>query len=81
MGTRGDDVIDRPMQDTALADVSGNADEQLRQAECWGSAHAQAWNVALCDGSVRGISYLIAPDIHQRLANRQDGGIIPADSF
>lgn len=39
----------------------------------FGSAHPGGWNVVLCDGSVRSISYSIAADIHRRLGNRKDG--------
>ena len=42
-----------------------------------GSAHASGFNMALCDASVRMISYGIHPDVHRHLANRKDG--IPID--
>jgi prepilin-type N-terminal cleavage/methylation domain-containing protein len=41
--------------------------------EVFGSAHPAAWHVALCDGSVRAMSYDVDLSIHKRLANRQDG--------
>ena len=42
----------------------------------WGSAHPGAFNMALCDGSVRKISYSIDLDIHGWLANRKDGEVV-----
>jgi prepilin-type N-terminal cleavage/methylation domain-containing protein len=39
----------------------------------FGSAHAAVFNMSLCDGSVRPISYDIDPIIHSRLSSRNDG--------
>ena len=39
----------------------------------FGAAHTTIWNVALCDGSARGISYDISEDMLQLLCNRNDG--------
>lgn len=47
----------------------------------YGSAHSGGFNVAFCDGSVRSISYLIDPETHRRLANRQDHQPIDGNSF
>jgi hypothetical protein len=39
----------------------------------FGSAHTAVFNMALCDGSVRAISYTIDPVLHSRLSSRKDG--------
>jgi len=45
----------------------------------FGSSHSSGCQFALCDGSVRFVSYSIEKRIHQVLGNRKDG--IPVDSF
>lgn len=44
----------------------------------FGSAHAPGCHFALCDGSVRLISYQIDPEVHRRFGNRRDG--LPTDA-
>jgi prepilin-type N-terminal cleavage/methylation domain-containing protein/prepilin-type processing-associated H-X9-DG protein len=44
----------------------------------FGSAHAVGCNMCFCDGSVRTVSYLIAPLTHRYLGNREDG--VPVNS-
>jgi hypothetical protein len=39
----------------------------------FGSAHPAVFNMALSDGSVRGVSYTITPETHRRLGGRDDG--------
>jgi prepilin-type N-terminal cleavage/methylation domain-containing protein/prepilin-type processing-associated H-X9-DG protein len=39
----------------------------------FGSSHPGGFNVVLCDGSVRSISYSIAMDVFRLLSNRKDG--------
>ncbi len=41
--------------------------------EGWGSAHATGVNMALCDGSVRVISYSMDPETIRRLSDMADG--------
>jgi prepilin-type processing-associated H-X9-DG protein len=47
----------------------------------FGSAHTSGPNMALCDGSVRSVSYSIDPEVHRRLDNRQDGLPIDVNPF
>jgi prepilin-type N-terminal cleavage/methylation domain-containing protein len=47
----------------------------------FGSSHPATWNVVLCDGSVRAISYTISPLMHGRLANRHDNELIEDSAF
>jgi hypothetical protein len=39
----------------------------------FGSAHPMGFNMALCDGSVRNISYDVSEQVHRCLCNRADG--------
>jgi prepilin-type N-terminal cleavage/methylation domain-containing protein/prepilin-type processing-associated H-X9-DG protein len=47
----------------------------------FGSAHAAGFNMAMCDGSVRSISYSINLTVHGYLANRKDGHAIDGSQF
>ncbi len=50
------------------------ADEAgVSRPTAFGSAHAGIWNVAFADGSVRSLTYDISPELHKRLASRNDG--------
>jgi prepilin-type N-terminal cleavage/methylation domain-containing protein/prepilin-type processing-associated H-X9-DG protein len=45
--------------------------------EPFGSAHSTGCNFAMCDGSVRTISYDSDPEMHRRLGHRADGFAVP----
>jgi prepilin-type N-terminal cleavage/methylation domain-containing protein/prepilin-type processing-associated H-X9-DG protein len=49
--------------------------------DLFGSAHAGGLNMAMCDGSVRSISYSIDAEAHRCLGNRKDGQPIELSSF
>ena len=42
----------------------------------FGSAHSEGFNMALCDGSVRMVSYSIDPTMHRRFSNRRDQEVV-----
>ncbi len=42
----------------------------------FGSAHTVSFNMAMCDGAVRSISYSIDPIVHSNLASRNDGLVV-----
>jgi len=63
---RGASASYPPYQDTPGSD----------QYLSFGSAHSGGFNMALCDGSVHSISYMIDIDVYTLLANRHDGQAI-----
>jgi prepilin-type N-terminal cleavage/methylation domain-containing protein len=47
----------------------------------FGSAHANVFNMSMCDGSVHPISYSIPQSLHMALSTRNGGEVIPAGAF
>jgi hypothetical protein len=62
------DAGNPPQQDTPGVD----------NATVFGSTHANSFNMAFCEGSVRQISYLIDAKTHRYLGNRADD--VPVDA-
>jgi prepilin-type N-terminal cleavage/methylation domain-containing protein/prepilin-type processing-associated H-X9-DG protein len=62
-------VYSEPSQDRDGVLVLGFAERRF------GSAHAGSFNMAFCDGSVRGVAYDIDAVTHGRLAHRFDGEV------
>jgi prepilin-type N-terminal cleavage/methylation domain-containing protein/prepilin-type processing-associated H-X9-DG protein len=58
-------------------DISrGAAEDDMRR---FGSAHAGRFNAAFADGSVRSVPYTIDKTVWERLGDRADGQVVPAD--
>lgn len=47
----------------------------------FGSAHSDAFNMAMCDGAVRSVSYEIDLEAHRCLGNRKDGKTVDGSKF
>ncbi len=47
----------------------------------FGSAHANGFQMAFCDGSVKMMNYTIDPNVHRNLCERADGNVIDAKAF
>jgi prepilin-type N-terminal cleavage/methylation domain-containing protein len=45
----------------------------VSSAHSFGSAHAEAFHAAFCDGSVRSVRYTISTEVYRRLGHRADG--------
>jgi prepilin-type N-terminal cleavage/methylation domain-containing protein len=53
----------------------------INSTQLMGSAHAEGFQVVMCDGSVQMISYGIAGDVHRRLGSRNDGQPVDVTQF
>jgi prepilin-type N-terminal cleavage/methylation domain-containing protein len=47
--------------------------QRIDDYAAFGSAHAASCHFAMCDGSVRSVSYDVDPETHRRLGHRADG--------
>ncbi len=61
----------KPLQDTPGADLW----------QFFGSAHANGFQMAFCDGSAQMMSYTIDLEVHRRLCNRKDGMPVNGKQF
>ena len=75
-----DDLIalGRPQQ---LAGAVSRHARATYNSATFGSAHANGFHMAFCDGSVQMISYTINQETHRRLGNRKDGQAIDGKAF
>lgn len=65
--------------DGEVVEASPAPDSARDVSSSWsrfGSAHAQAWNAAFCDGSVRAVTYDIDWRLHRDRGNRQDASVM-----
>ncbi|MEN6451709.1 MAG: DUF1559 domain-containing protein [Thermoguttaceae bacterium] len=74
-GAIGTTCSNRPVQDRPTPISEGNA------VQWFGSAHANTFNMSLCDGSVSAINYSIDAEVYRRLGNREDGQPINGGAF
>ncbi len=74
-----DEDIDRRAGGTLYAPQQDTPGSSVRFL--FGSAHSTGFGVAMCDGSVRVISFSIDPTTHGRLANRADGQVIDGSKY
>ncbi len=52
-----------------------------QNSNMYGSAHPVSCNFAVCDGSVRSLSFAVNPEIFRRFCNRMDGLPLPANAY
>lgn len=91
--TVGGDDIDlhawsdiRPWRDsrdsgTGATGTTPSGEARFNFSRAFGSPHWSGFGAVFCDGSVRRISYDIAPATHSRLGNRRDGLIVDESTF
>ena len=72
----GQDTATTIVTNPPLPDTPGVSNWSL-----FGSAHANGFQMAFCDGSVQMLNYSIDPEIHRRLGNRKDGLPIDGKKF
>ncbi len=66
---------------SALPPESDSVDPPEHYTSRWGSPHVTVFNVAMCDGSVRGIPFDIDPALHQVLGNRSDSQTLGGKTY
>ena len=69
-----------PGTDASYAPRQDQTGVQPERRLIFGSAHGSGFNAAMCDGSVKSISYAIDLETHRRLGNRKDGATIDGAS-
>jgi prepilin-type N-terminal cleavage/methylation domain-containing protein len=61
-----------------LIDTPGVWGSNGQSGAYMGAAHPAVWNLALCDGGVRSVSYELAEEVLEFVCNRADGQVINA---
>jgi prepilin-type processing-associated H-X9-DG protein len=72
---------DGPQWSSAISQKPSNTQDDAFATYRFGSAHADGFNMAFCDGSVHTILYNIDPPVHAMLSNRNDGQTIDASMY
>ena len=70
-------------QDVLSSTIKAPAQDRAGRSHPWafGSAHSGSFNMALCDGSVRTISYAIDPNVHRVLGDRDSGEVLDDSQY
>ena len=90
-----DHYLDGKAEDDALCMYVGHSRDVLRWTNAppkqdragqdghfiFGSAHPRVFNMALCDGSVRSLSYDIDPKTHSLMGSRNDGKAVDTEDL
>lgn len=66
---------------SSLAPESDSIDPPENYTARWGSPHITVFNMAMCDGSVRGIPFDVDPGLHQVLGNRSDSQTLDGNTY
>lgn len=69
----------QPLRDTNLGNTQVMRDVNSCCLRRFGSAHPGGMHMAMCDASIRKVSYAIDPVVYRNQGDREDGGILNAN--